>query len=70
MRTILRTRITNLETYGCLQVVIGGRGLEWQTASSVQEYVDYDRAHPRWATARRCAGWGSLRRPTTAPTSC
>lgn len=42
---ILRTRIVNLETSGCYQVVLQ-EGITWRTASNVQQYVEDDKLHP------------------------
>ena len=42
---VLRTRIVNLEAYGCFQVVMA-RGVEWQSAKSVKEYMDNDKQNP------------------------
>jgi len=43
--SVLRTRIVNLEAYGCFQVVMA-RGVEWQTAKSVKEYMDNAKQNP------------------------
>jgi hypothetical protein len=43
--SVLRTRIVNLESHGCFQVVMG-QGIYWQSARSVKEYIDKDKDHP------------------------
>lgn len=40
--SVLRSRIVNLESHGCFQIVMAG-SLEWHTSNSVKEYIEDDK---------------------------